>query len=293
MLAFRLDNPWWEPHLRGKEFDISTLDEKILVDLSHNWRFSGKVEKQVPRIYTMQTIPSALYHGMIDPLFRTAVKGVIWYQGENNGDQGADYRRLFPAMISDWRIRFKQGYFPFLFIQLANLGTPTLDVENSGWPFLREAQDYALHLPYTGMATAIDVGDEIDIHPRDKKTVADRLAIQAMKVAYGIDTLASGPRYEQHLISEDTIFVDFKHAKGLYTRDDQPPQGFSLAGEDRVFYPASARIMKDGRVAVWSPDVSKPVSLRYAWARNPIINLYNAAGLPALPFRTDDWKSRE
>ena len=194
VLVFRLANPWWPPYIlkdKGVNF-MKTSDGNFEVSgINSGWKFNAQIEPELPKIYTLQEVPSALFNGMINPLFQTSIAGVLWYQGENNGDQGSEYSALFTAMIQDWRIRFKQGYFPFLFVQLANWGTPTLEVEKKGWPYLREAQDMALKLPATAMATIIDVGDQYDIHPTDKKTVGERLALAALNLKYNKEVIFS------------------------------------------------------------------------------------------------------
>ena len=201
-LVFRLANPWWNPYvLAGEAAALHRADGSVLVPLDSGWRMSGAQEEKVPTFYDLQHVPSGLYHGMISPLLDLGIAGVIWYQGESNGHRGVDYRQLFPTLISEWRIRFRQGYFPFLFVQLANFGEPTREVEKQGWPWLREAQAQALYLPYTGMATAIDVGDAYDIHPKDKRTVGERLALNALAIAYGKDTVHVGPTYQSHQIT--------------------------------------------------------------------------------------------
>ncbi len=289
VLAFRLANPWWNPYvLAGEAAALHRADGSVLVPLDSAWRLSNALEETVPTFYDLQHVPSGLYHGMIFPLLDLGIAGVIWYQGESNGHRGVDYRQLFPTLISEWRIQFRQGYFPFLFVQLANFGEPTRAVEKQGWPWLREAQAQALYLPYTGMATAIDVGDPYDIHPKDKRTVGERLALDALAIAYGKDTVHVGPTYQSHQIAGNRVTVRFEYAHGLRTSGDEPPKGFSLAGSDRVFYPAKAT-MRGNAVTITSDSVATPVAVRYGWAKNPVVNLYNQARLPAVPFRTDDW----
>ena len=291
LLVFRLANPWWNPYvLAGEKAALRRADGSVLAPLDSGWRFSSALEEKVPMFYDLQHVPSGLYHGMVFPLLNLNIAGVIWYQGESNGNQGITYRQLFPAMISDWRIRFRQGYFPFLLVQLANFGEPTREAEAQGWPWLREAQAQALDLPYTGMATAIDVGDPYDIHPKDKRTVGERLALNALAIAYGKDTVHVGPTYRSHQTVGNRVAVRFEHADGLRTANDEQLKGFALAGNNRVFYPAEATI-NGPTVTVMSDSVATPVAVRYGWAKNPVVNLYNRAGLPTVPFRTDDWPS--
>lgn len=249
--------------------------------------------------------PGGLFHGMVAPIVPYAIKGVIWYQGESNAGQPEQYQKLFPLLINDWRNRWGQGQFPFLWVQLANYqkrqDQPTQS--SRGWAGLREAQSMTLSLPATGQAVIIDIGEERDIHPRDKKNVGHRLALAARKVAYGEDIVYSGPVYDSMKVEGDKIRLTFKHVGGGLTIgsapatrpsvDPEPPLpnlvGFAIAGADRKFVWADATIDGD-TVVVSSPQVSEPVAVRYAWADNPVCNLYNKEGLPASPFRTDDWQ---
>lgn len=234
-----------------------------------------------------------LYNAMIQPLIPYRIKGAIWYQGESNASRAYQYRRLFPAMIQNWREKWGQGPFPFLFVQLANFRQAEPNPGESTWAELREAQTMALDLPNTGMASAIDVGEANDIHPRDKQTVGYRLALHAMKDTYGEKTLqADGPLFDRMERSEDAIVITFKAiGEGLMAKDKYGyVRGFSIAGRDREFVWARAEIIGKNRVKVYHPAIKDPVAVRYGWADNPAdINLYNKAGLPANPFRTDDW----
>lgn len=177
-------------------------------------------------------------------------------------------------------------------MQLANFGEPTAEVEPQGWPWLREAQPQTLHLSYTGMASAIDVGDVYDIHPKDKRTVGERLALGALATAYKKDTVYIGPTYQSHTISGRQVKLKFANADGLRAVGGEKLTGFALAGSNRIFYPAAATIAGT-TVTVKSDSVVAPVAVRYGWAKNPIVNLYNRANLPAVPFRTDAWPPKE
>lgn len=237
--------------------------------------------------------PGVLFNGMIAPLTAFPIKGVIWYQGESNASRAYEYRELFPAMIRDWRSHWGQGNFPFLYVQLANyMREPELPAESS-WAELREAQAMALRLDNTGMATAIDIGDANDIHPRNKADVGKRLGQSAMKVAYKKENTSwSGPIFTTMEKDGEWVTLSFDHVGGgLVTKDRYGYiRGFQVAGADKKFYWAQAFIDGD-RVRVRSKDVNDPVAVRYAWADNPgRLDLYNAEGLPALPFRTDDWQ---
>lgn len=238
------------------------------------------------------SLPSLLYNAMIAPVIDFAIKGVIWYQGENNTYQAYRYRTLFTDLISNWRNKW--GYeFPFLWVQLANFMKPVAQPAESDWAELREAQSMALNLPKTGQAVIIDIGEANDIHPRNKQDVGYRLALSALKVAYDKDVVYSGPVYESMEVSGDELILTFTHTgSGLATKDKYGyVRGFAVAGEDHQFHWAKAHIEGDNKVVVSSDEVDHPVAVRYAWANNPDdASLYNAEGLPASPFRTDDWK---
>ena len=234
-------------------------------------------------------VPTVLFNGMISPLLPYAIKGAIWYQGVSNAGRGYQYRSLLPAMITDWRAHFGVGDFPFYIVSLANFQQSSPQPsENDAWAELREAQAMtAKNLKNCGLAVAIDIGDAADIHPKNKLEVGRRLALAALARAYGRDIAYSGPWYKGLTIEEGKIRLTFEHAKGLAAKDGKLT-GFAIAGEDRKFVWADAVI--DGEtVVVSSPAVPKPAAVRYAWHVNPVCNLINAAGLPAVPFRTDDW----
>jgi sialate O-acetylesterase len=233
--------------------------------------------------------PSVLYNAMLAPLTPYSIRGVIWYQGEANAGRAYQYRKLFPAMIRDWRAAWGEADFPFYFVQLANWKARKQDSIDSEWAELREAQLMTLKsVPHTGMAVTIDIGNPDDIHPRDKLDVGQRLARWALAEDYRQKLEESGPLYDSQTIEGDRVRLRFKHVAGLKTRDGTAPVGFLVAGDDRKFHPAEARIEGDS-VVVWSKDVPHPVAVRYAWADNPANNLYNGDDLPASPFRTDDW----
>jgi sialate O-acetylesterase len=234
-----------------------------------------------------QNNPSVLYNAMIAPLVPFAIRGAIWYQGESNAGRAYQYRTLFPTMIRNWRTAWGQE-FPFYFVQLANWHVSKAQPDESDWAELREAQTMTLREPQTGMAVIIDIGDENDIHPRNKLDVGRRLAAWALAGTYGQKVIPSGPLFDKYTIEGDKVRIRFKYGSGLKTIDGGPVKGFAIAGEDHRFVWADARIDGD-TVIVSSPTVPKPVAVRYGWADNPIANLYNNAGLPASPFRTDDW----
>ncbi|MBA2480328.1 MAG: sialate O-acetylesterase [Planctomycetes bacterium] len=236
-----------------------------------------------------QNAPTVLFNAMIEPLVPFGIRGVIWYQGEANSYRAFQYRTLFPALIRDWRTQWAQGDFPFLFVQLANFTAPQKRSGDSHWAELREAQLMTLSLPKTGMAVAVDIGEEKDVHPRNKAEVGRRLGLAAMAVEYGEKSVYSGPIFSKQTIEGCTIRLRFDHiGDGLVAKGGEPIKHVAIAGEDRKFVWATATISGD-EVIVSSPEVPKPVAVRYDWAENPDGNLYNREGLPASPFRTDDW----
>ncbi|HWT03770.1 MAG TPA: sialate O-acetylesterase [Pyrinomonadaceae bacterium] len=236
---------------------------------------------------------NARYNGMIAPLLPFSIKGAIWYQGESNVGRAAQYEKLLPVMIRDWRARFESGDFPFLIVQLANyLGRKTVPAD-SEWARLREAQlKVSQAVPHAGLAVAIDIGDAKDIHPKNKQEVGRRLALAALEIAYGKKGASSGPVYREMKEDGGVIRLSFDHADGglVLKPGEGGLSGFAIAGEDRRFVWADA-VVRGKEVWVSSPQVKFPIAVRYGWADNPVSTLYNAAGLPASPFRTDDFKA--
>lgn len=238
-------------------------------------------------------IPTCLFNGMVSPLIPYAIKGAIWYQGESHGKHPEEYRVLFPAMITDWREKWGEGDFPFLFVQL-----PAFQAGVDSWPLIREAQLLALSLPNTGMAITIDTADPGQLHPPNKLPVGLRLARAAHHVAYGEKVVGSGPIYDSMKIEGSAIRISFKANSiggGLSSGPPALPaaatthlKAFFLAGADQKFVPATATIDHD-TLLISSEAVSAPIAVRYSWENIPSGNLYNKEGLPASPFRTDDW----
>ncbi|MDR0863780.1 MAG: 9-O-acetylesterase [Candidatus Symbiothrix sp.] len=260
------------------------------IDLADAWKYQTGVDmKQLEpapvAVNGNPNRPTVLYNAMIHPLVPYAVQGAIWYQGESNADRAEQYRTLFPLMIQDWRKSFGPD-LAFYFVQLANYMDEKPQPAESEWAELREAQLQTLALDNTGMAVTIDIGEAKDIHPKNKQDVGLRLALAARANTYKANIAFSGPVYQSHRILGNTIRVKFNHAdQGLKTKGNAPLTGFAIAGPDHQYYWADAVI--DGEeVVVSSPKVTFPVAVRYAWADNPVCNLYNGAGLPASPFRT-------
>jgi sialate O-acetylesterase len=233
--------------------------------------------------------PAELYNGMIAPLIPYAIQGAIWYQGEGNAGRAHQYRELFPDMIRNWRSDWHQGNFPFLLVQLAPFKPIQEQPGESDWAELREAQlNSTKVLRNVGMAVITDVGEEGDIHPKKKGPVGGRLAVAARKMVYGEDIVCSGPIFKKMKVKGDKAILSFDHVgSGLEARGGVL-KGFAIAGEDRKFVWATAEI-DDDKVIVSSPKVEKPVAVRYGWADFPVVNLWNKEGLPASPFRTDDF----
>jgi sialate O-acetylesterase len=236
--------------------------------------------------------PAALYNGMIAPLIPYALRGAIWYQGESNAGRAYEYRTLFPAMIQNWRADWKQGDFPFLFVQLAPFDPrrgSKPEVGESAWAELREAQLLTTRkLPNTAMAVITDVGDEKDIHPKQKEPVGARLALAAQALAFGRKLVYSGPEYDKMTVEGNKAVLSFRHAGGGLEAKGGPLVGFTVCGADHKFVKAEAEI-RDDKVVVWSDQVAKPEAVRFGWADFPVVNLWNKDGLPASPFRTDDY----
>ncbi|HEX4146415.1 MAG TPA: sialate O-acetylesterase [Pirellulales bacterium] len=247
-----------------------------------------------PNEAALQNTPTILYNAKIYPLIHYGIRGVVWYQGESNVARAAQYRELFALMIGAWRRHWNEGDFPFYFVQLANYLDPPDDPnERSQWAELREAQAATLaNVAATGMAVAIDVGDRDNIHPANKRAVGERLARLALARTYHRPIDDAGPEYRSMSVEGDRVRLQFAHAAGLAAEGGRP-RGFAIAGDDRKFVWATAQI--DGEsVIVSAPEVPQPRAVRYAWANNPgDVSLRNEAGLPAAPFRTDDWPLAE
>jgi sialate O-acetylesterase len=261
------------------------------IDLRGAWRFQlGTTMEPLASQTFIRWKPLGLYNAMIHPLLNYKMKGVIWYQGEANANRPNEYRELFPALIEDWRNQWKQGEFPFLFVQLPNFMETQSQPSESNWALLREAQLKTVSLPHTGMAVAIDLGEWNDIHPSNKKDVGKRLALAAEKIAYGDEkSVFSGPIYQSMKIESNKIHITFSNiGSGLVAKGGGELKYFAIAGSDKHFVWAKAAI-ENNELVVWNETLTNPVAVRYAWADNPDgANLYNKEGLPASPFRTDE-----
>lgn len=270
---------------------------KDTVDLKGYWQYKvGLVNKPQPAMgiggIVLHNQPTALYNTMVAPFTNYAVKGFVWYQGETNAGRANEYAKLQPAMIADWRSKWQQPAAPFLYVQLPGYMDVNYLPAESQWAAFREAQLKSLSVPNTAMAVAIDLGEWNDIHPDRKKEVGERLALVAEKVAYGdTNVVSSGPLYLSSKVNGNKMLLSFSNCgSGLMSKDGEDLYRFEIAGADKKFVWASAKIDGD-RVVVWSDEILNPAYVRYAWSDNPEgANLYNQEGLPASPFRTDAGK---
>lgn len=265
------------------------------VDLKGTWQYKvGMVFKPTPGNGFAGGInaggqPTALYNAMVAPFIQYNIKGICWYQGETDSGQPKEYAQLLPALIKDWRNKWKQESLPFLYVQLPGFMEYNYLPTESNWAMLRESQLKTLSVPNTAMVVAIDLGEWNDIHPDNKKDVGERLALAALKTTYKEDIIYSGPLFKAATIEGNKIIVEFTNTgSGLVTNDGNAPGDFAIAGADKKFVWAKASI-EGNKIMVWSDEVAKPLYARYAWADNPVnANLYNKEGLPASPFRTDN-----
>jgi len=262
--------------------------------LSTKTELDEKEKKELAELKKQMTgnqRPANIYNGVLASHIGYGIRGAIWYQGESNAGRAYQYRELFPLMISNWREKWGQGDFPFYWVQLADFRAEKLEPADSDWAELREAQTMTMSkLPKTGQAVIIDIGEGKDIHPRNKVDVGMRLARWALANEYGMKLPFRSPEYKSMEVSGDKAVLTFDFVgKGWRPFDVADPIGFAVAGEDKKFVWANAKVLPDGRVEVSAASVSTPASVRYGWADNPVCNMYSQDDLPLTPFRTDDW----
>jgi sialate O-acetylesterase len=235
--------------------------------------------------------PANIYNGALKPTIGYGIRGAIWYQGESNAGRAYQYREMFPLMISSWREEWGQGDFPFYWVQLADFKGEKTEPAESDWAELREAQTMTQKLPNTGEAVIIDIGEGKDIHPKNKQDVGKRLARLALVDVYKQQGIAGrSPIYKSMEKDGSKIVLTFDNVgTGWRPFDVAEPRGFAIAGADKKFVWAKAKI-NGQKIEVWSDEIKEPAAVRYAWADNPICNMFSAAGLPLTPFRTDDWE---
>ncbi|HJV78605.1 MAG TPA: sialate O-acetylesterase [Paludibacter sp.] len=290
LLSVRMAYLWGGGGFNPPANEMYITDGNGQISIAGNWKYMKDLEPSLPKIRNYHYYPSYLYNAMLNPVIPYGLKGFLWYQGEANDSLAYNYRTLFPMMITDWRIRWKQDYLPFLYVQLPNFKKRQAEPMESEWAELREAQAIASAQPNTGMVCAIDLGVAEDIHPRNKQDVGFRLALQAEKMVYGKQGIVSGPAFRSFRIEGNTIRISYSEIEsGLKTKDNSFPREFTIAGADKKFFNATAQI-QGNEIIVSSDKVPNPVAVRYAWSDNPDCNLINAEGFPAIPFRTDAWK---
>ncbi len=278
------------------------LKEKAFTELSKKTDLDDEKMKQLAQLQNQMrgnARPGNIYNGVLSSHIGFGIRGAIWYQGESNAGRAYQYRDLFPLMIQNWRDDFGQGDFPFYWVQLADFLAEKPEPGDSAWAELREAQTLTMkRLKNTGEAVIIDIGEGKDIHPKNKVDVGRRLARWALAETYKVPGIpCRSPLYKSLEKSGNKVVLTFDNIAPMQTPpstgwrpfDVGDPRGFAIAGDDKKFVWASAKILPDGRIEVWSDKVKEPASVRYAWADNPVVNMYSTAGLPLTPFRTDDW----
>jgi len=288
---------------REKNYDAAkakAASDKQIADYreaAEKAKAEGKPAPQPPRLapnpLTGNARPGNIYNGVLKPTIGYGIRGVIWYQGESNAGRAYQYRDLFPLMIQSWRDEWHIGDFPFYWVQLADYMAEKPQPADSSWAELREAQTMTMSkLPNTGEAVIIDLGEGRDIHPRNKQEVAKRLARWALARDYGLSNIPyHSPQYKSMEKQGSKIVLSFDHVGStLYTFDTTNPVGFAIAGDDKKFVWADAKLVGTDKIEVSSDKVAEPTAVRYAWADNPVCNVYSREGLPLTPFRTDDWK---
>jgi len=239
--------------------------------------------------------PGNIYNGVLHPILGYGIKGVIWYQGESNADRADEYANLFPFLIEQWRKEWGQGDFPFYWVQLANYKDVQPLPKESTWAELREAQTKTMQLTNTGQAVIIDLGEGRDIHPKNKHDVAARLVRWALVKDYGMKMFYRSPEFKQLTINSNRVVVEFNcfGSKKLRPFGTDEVKGFAVCGENKVWQSATGKIVGENKVEVWSDKVLSPMAIRYAWADNPICNLFSLEGLPVTPFRTDTYSNNK
>jgi sialate O-acetylesterase len=274
----------------GNAPDLNFTVGNQIIPLAGDWAY--KIEAVKKPVANPNSYPTLLFNSMIQPLIPFAMQGVLWYQGETNAERAHQYKTSFPMLIKDWRSRFKQGDFPFYFVQLASYSASNGNSNRgSSWAELREAQTATLSLPNTGMAVILDIGETTDIHPKNKQDVGLRLAAIALNKTYGKNTAFSGPVFKTMRVNGSNIVLSFSNADmGYFVKDAYGYiKGFEVAGANKKFYLSKAHI-ENGNIVVHADSVTAPIAVRYGWADDmPEANLYNKQGFPAVPFRTDSW----
>ena len=292
VLAVRVSDFGGEGGIHGKAEDLYVEADGKRISLAGDWKYriglslTGFPPAPISPVQS-SSYPTVLFNAMVKPWTAFPIKGVIWYQGEANVGRSEQYGDLFPALITDWRRQWRSD-FPFYFVQLANFMESKKIQPDSEWAALREAQTKALKLDQVGMAVTIDIGLADDIHPKNKQEVGRRLALVALAGSYGKNVSSSAPVFQNYIIKGNKMELDFGQKQDGFQIKGTTLKGFTIAGPDRVFYPAEAMV-HDGKIILSSTEVPAPLAARYGWADDPDCNLYGENGLPVAPFRTDCW----
>lgn len=291
----------YAPLLQHWDNRVATFDvdeHEAYLEEFDAWREAGYPDPQMDWTRLMppekgQHRPANIFNGMVNPFAGYGIRGVIWYQGETNSGRAEQHLHLFPLLVESWRQVWKQGDFPFYWVQLADYGSESDTPGDDSWAEFRDSQTRSMDtIRNSGQAVIIDLGEGRDIHPRDKKTVASRLVRWPLANDYGFDLAYQSPRYKEMEIRDGRVRITLDHVSegGLWSFDVEDVMGFSIAGEDQKFVWANATIIDQNTVEVWSDEIPAPVAVRYGWAINPKLNLYDRNGLPVTPFRTDNWE---
>ena len=287
-LRFKEELRFWKEQTANYDY------EKVFTQWQEEVKEARAKNRKTPRkprnILKSQKRPGNLWAGMLRPIIGYGIRGTIWYQGESNVDRSQQYKALFSLLISEWRQAWGLGDFPFYWVQLTDFKAESPTPLKSNWAELREAQTRTLALPNTGQVVSYDLGEGRDIHPRNKQGIGKRLARIALARNYGFDIPYQNPQLKAFTLGGRKIKLNFKHVgSGLYTFDVKKAIGFVVAGEDKVWYSATAQLKNKATIEVFCNQVLNPVAVRYAWADNPVANVYSREGLPLTPFRTDNW----
>lgn len=283
IIAIRLLSEWGNGHLGDEASSpfLYSADKAVNIPLKGQWKYNAAIEPKLPEGKGYQNHVTCMYNAKIAPLLPYAIRGFLWYQGEGNSGNYEQYKQLQPTLISDWRIRFQQGYLPFLFVQLPNYG------HSNKFHLFREAQAESLNQPYVGMAVTIDLGDPYDVHYPNKQPVGERLYLRAKEIAYNErNGVFEGPVYDSYQLEGKKIRINFKrNGSKLISKDGKPLRHFEIADSTLQYVNAQA-IIDGNSVIVWNENILHPIAVRYAWTSNPNVNLYNKEGIPATTFRT-------
>lgn len=288
ILTIRLAQPFGPAQTFGKkdDFFIATSDNAFHCDLSKNWKMNAQLETVNSPEKSFQNNSTFLFNGMVAPIIPFGIKGFIWYQGEADAGHPYLYEKMFKQLILSWRQKWSNHNLPFLFVQTSNTKhSHHFDTNDDSWSLIREVQKEALTLPNTGMAVSIDIGDLYDVHPKNKKDFAERLALQAEEKVYGISLVSDGPLANSYSVKENTIEVNFKTKDNIVIIQSNNNNGFEIAGPDGKYFPARVEF-KGNQLILSSPEIDRAINARYAWSNNPVCTLFNSSGLPGAPFNT-------